>query len=257
MFRFQVHADPPSDFRFEAREDDVPVGVVWARLRPGGVAELSGLTVDETRRRRGVGLALLQAAEAALRSTDVTRLEAWYDGDRTDVDRLLSRAGWKRDVGIFWARGTSQVLAAPWMQVSLQPDDAPFAWSELTDAEADGLREQSWYPDYLSPFPEEAVEPLNSLGLRRGGRVVGWVLTHRLDADTIRYTRLCVHPDHRTRGRGIALLGASIRRQIEAGVKYGFFGVRSENRPMVRFLHGRMLEHLEEVKESRLATRSL
>jgi hypothetical protein len=75
-----------------------------------------------------------------------------------------------------------------------------FPWVELRPEErADILTRQraaEWYPETLSPFPEEErIEPVSSLGLRFHGQVVGWCITHRMKPDTIRFFRLFIRRD--------------------------------------------------------------
>lgn len=82
---------------------------------------------------------------------------------------------------------------APWLNKNYRfsPSFTFFPWQEITPEERLNLQKQQetslWIPDELSPFKhEENLEPLNSLGLRYEGEVVGWVITHRLSPDTIR-----------------------------------------------------------------------
>ncbi|NET42698.1 hypothetical protein [Okeania sp. SIO2B3] len=46
------------------------------------------------------------------------------------------------------------------------------------------------YPTSLSPFGNTPAEPLNSLGLRYETQLVGWMVTHRVATDAIRYSTM-------------------------------------------------------------------
>jgi GNAT superfamily N-acetyltransferase len=84
---------------------DPAVGVAVLTLRPnvwqqGPVALLDELYVVPTQRRRGIGAALLGAAEARVRERGAALLEINVDGDDTDARRFYERHGYcNRDPG--------------------------------------------------------------------------------------------------------------------------------------------------------------
>jgi hypothetical protein len=62
----------------------------------------------------------------------------------------------------------------------------------------------------LSPFAQaELLEPRNSLALLRDGEVVGWMINHRIDDHTVRYTRLFVVDELQGSGLGMLLAFSS------------------------------------------------
>ncbi len=104
----------------------------------------------------------------------------------------------------------------------------------------------------FNPFLEEdKLEPLNSLGLRYQNRVVGWVITHRIAPDTIRYTQMFVYPDTQPLSRSILLLAKAIQLQVEAKqATKGTFRVDMDNKPMVKFVYRRLAPYLDEIRKA-------
>ena len=83
-------------------------------------------------------------------------------------------------------------------------------------------------------------------------QVSGWVITHRIAADTVRYTSLFVRKELRTRNCGLLLLTESILRQRDLiGIdSFGVFGVYFDNKSMIRFLKRSMAPYLDSVRET-------
>lgn len=80
--------------------EDPPVGVALLTLRPnvwydGPVALLDELYVAPARRSRGLGTALLRAAEEATRHRGGELLEINVDGDDVDARRFYERHGYR------------------------------------------------------------------------------------------------------------------------------------------------------------------
>lgn len=80
------------------------------------------------------------------------------------------------------------------------------------------LHQDPLFPKELSllekcPFP---LEPLTSFILRKDGILTGWLATHRINEDWIRYTNLFVDETRCRKGIGIFLMGEAIRRHCTA-----------------------------------------
>jgi hypothetical protein len=62
-------------------------------------------------------------------------------------------------------------------------------------------------PFNLSPFRlSHQFEPLNSLGIRKGGKVVGWLINHRIDSFTIQYSSIFVKAELQSQGLVLPLI---------------------------------------------------
>jgi GNAT superfamily N-acetyltransferase len=254
-------AEAEHELNLIALDGEQLVGVALSK-QDGATIKLQSIIVEESHRRRNVATQLLAALEPHARDRGATRLEAMYESTHASapiLERLFARSSWSWPfAGMFMCRGTKKICEAQWMQASLPASDELFAWSELTDRERSGLHQTApWWEESLGPFPNEPIEPVSSLGLRAGGEVIGWMLTHRMREDTIRYSRLFVREDSRTRARGVALIAEAIWRQVRAGIPYGYFIVRSDNTPMVRLLKRRIAPYLESVREARVAEKLL
>jgi GNAT superfamily N-acetyltransferase len=260
-----------------AAEGDGPLVAIGAR-GPGGPAALvvaeygartraavltSLYTVPE-RRGRGLATRLLARLEAVLAARGCLELRVLYEraaGAPSTADRLLARRGFPPAAvrGLVGRCQGRDLRAAPWVERAVLPAAfEAFPWVDLAPAERDGLREREsrapWYPSVLSPFTDERrLEPLNSLGLRHRGEVVGWQINHRIAPDTIRYTAMFVRDDLQPFGLAIPLMAEAIRRHVDEGppgVDRATFVVPAEAAAMRRFVERRMRPYLSSVTDS-------
>ena len=131
-----------------------------------------------------------------------------------------------------------------------------FPWSQLTDADKKQI-ETLDYPASLSPFGNTPAEPINSLGLRYDSQLVGWMVTHRVATDAIRYSTMFVDKRFQRLGRAISLLSQSILRQVESTVPYCVFAVAQDNPAMLQFVDKHLEPYLTEVTHSYVALKQL
>ncbi len=247
------------------------IGLALAEVRPAGdLARVLSLFVAPEHRRRGVGDTLLAHLEHALAREGCTEVMLAYRSDWPSVpaiERLLQRHGWTppQTRMLICKASTERIVEAPWLdRASLPAGFTLFPWSELTPQEREAIQRrqetEGWYPPVLTPFQEEErLEPLNSVGLRYKGRVVGWMITHRTAPDTIQYTSLFVEPELQGQGRALPLLAEAIRRQVAVGdeVPYGIFQVEAENEVMIKFVNRYLRPYLISLAELRRSRKSL
>lgn len=247
-----------------------PVALILAHgAESKTTAEIVSLYVRRDHRGRGLSRALMGGMERLLSRQGYQRVQLAYRSDwpaRPIVERRLMQFQWNPPVtnlslGKFDVGSSAEAwLAAPMNKVKLHPDFEILPWSELADSDLQSLQidQPGDYPEELAPLEEpECIEPLNSLALRHRGRIIGWIITHRLDAQTIQYTRLHVDPPYQRLGRGLPLLAAAIRKQIEWGIPFGVFQVRSDNPRMQRLIQRRLRPFLFTWTESRRSEKSL
>ncbi|NEQ87396.1 MAG: hypothetical protein F6K26_47470 [Moorea sp. SIO2I5] len=136
-----------------------------------------------------------------------------------------------------------------------------FPWVEITQAERKRIEEQQqqpWiHPDLVPWKYEKELEPLNSLGLRYQGQVVGWVITHRITPDTIRYSSMFVRDDLQKMARGMALVVNAIQRQAQVNIPKYVFSVKKTNTAMSNFVKKHMSPYLTSFEESRGSFKTL
>lgn len=101
-----------------------------------------------------------------------------------------------------------------------------------------------------NPFQEESqIEPSNSVGSRHRGNVVGWLITHQITGNTIRYTQMYVDPRSQLPRCNMLLLAKAIQLQVKhAPNTKATVQIDIDNTSMIRFLHRRLKPYLDEVR---------
>jgi len=263
--RWQTQPQQGELFGVSAAIEGSLVGLAIAELQadlpesqsPPRSAELLSLFVLPECRQQGIGSKLVQHLEASLRQNGAEALRVSYQATaltQAALEPLLHQQGWQPPESTFLLGETTgdRIAEAPWLAgYPLPTNFTVFPWQELTQVEATALRQQS-YPESLSPWTNDArIEPLNSLGLRYEGRVIGWMLTHRVAADTIRYSTLYVMPPYQKLGRAVALLALAVKRQLQSNVPSYKFAVAADNTLMQRFVHRRLQPYLSQTTTAR------
>lgn len=237
-------------------------GAALAEIQPdAAAAEVISLFVAPDCRRRGVGGRLLGDLEQAVARKGCRAVHLTFRSDwkaREVIEKLLEKHGWSAPqvVRVIGKSNAQTVGGWPWLnRLKLPEAYTIFPWTELTQRERRSIEErqerEEWFPRVLTPFQEEQrLEPINSIGLRHDGRVVGWMITHRTTPDTIQYTSLFVDAGIQGLGRGIALVAEAINRQIRSGVAYGIFMADVKNERMVNFARRRLRPYLLSLVES-------
>jgi GNAT superfamily N-acetyltransferase len=203
-----------------------PQGLALAGLPPPGAGEdprLLSLYVQPAARRQGVGTALLEHLQGALGERGYARVTTSYIAGRPSIpflERALARAGWEppsiRALNLRFSR--DEARRVPWFQkYELGPGFETFPWADLGAAERQRLRrsqeETGWIAKDLEPWRHDAgIEPFLSLGLKRHGEVVGWVLYHAIAADTVRMTCVYVRRDLQRLGKILPVFSESLDR---------------------------------------------
>lgn len=235
----------------------------------GAVAQLLSLAVLPGHRGRGLGAALVAAAEDLARDAGASSLEgayrtSWRSG--AAIEAVLRSRGWsppktrmvlaRGETG--FARGLLRT-AAP----ELPPEAELFTWDELSPGERDRIvvqqRRDPWYPEILTPFQEEPrLEPTISVGLRWRGEVAGWMVCHRVAFDTLQYSAFFLREDLRGRGLGWALLREAVRRRLaDPDLRYAILAVDARNNRMLDLVRGRLEPYLARTSELRVSRKRL
>lgn len=245
------------------------VGLAIAELKPSpeakvSVAELLSLFVLPECRQKGIGTRLVQHLEAALANQNCTQVQVNYrvtELTQRALEPMFSHRHWAAPEVTFLLGKTSmaELAKAPWVHKTHLPQRFTiFPWTELTEAQKQQMQQTLNYPTALNPFGRDSrIESLNSLALREGTEVVGWMLTHRVAPDTIRYSTMFVAPRLQRLGRGVALMAEAIKRQINSPVPYCAWSVAADNLPMMKFLQRRLAPYTPYLGESRQSTKLL
>ena len=202
------------------------------------MAQLYSLYIQETMRRRGWGGKLLRESMSRLKKREIERIECEYRTDGTfEVawEKLLAGTGWQ--VPILYLkryRFLCNDFSPHWLKYVQRPIQGleTFLWKERSEADesaADWMMEPGHVSSLLSPFDQLShQESLNSLGARLQGRLVGWMITHRVDADTIRYSSLFFDHHIACSGYGLILLAEAIRLQLATNIPFGLCEINLE-----------------------------
>lgn len=232
--------------------------------QPSLSASIISCYVAPNHRHQSIGTTLIGNLEKELKKVGCQRVEISYKSSELTalaLEPLLKNKGWlPPETTFLLAQTTTQKIAeAPWLHKYPLPDSfTVFPWSEITAHERQAILQQGEYPNPLNPFSDESrIEPLNSLGLCHNGEVIGWMITHRVAPNTIRYSSLFVRKKYQKLGRGISLLAASIKLQIDSEIENGTFSVAADNEPMLSFLNRHLRPYLTGIGSSRIAVKLL
>lgn len=198
-----------------------PIGLALAKVQPENTTEILSLFVKPNYRNQGVGTALLDALHKELALQGCRQLDIVYmtSASSPALENILQKSGWstpepRRLICNF---NCQSLLHLPWVQ---KPHRLPkgfnvFYWKDLKQQQRHSLttpEANTWIPEDLHPFRyEEDFDPASSLGIGHQGKVVGWMLNHRISEDTVRFSSSYTSPSLQRRGRIIRLYAESIK----------------------------------------------
>ena len=242
-----------------------PIGLALAEIKPesdGISAKVLSLFVKERYRNSGIGAALMAKLEAKLLAKGCDKVELVYMSGKPStiaLEKVLTKLNWGKSQSrmLVCKSTTDKIATAPWLQkYKLTSAYTLLPWIDLVPRDRRKIyqrqQEQEWYPETLNPFNNvDRLEPLNSLCLLYHGDVIGWMITHRIDPNTIRYTSLFIRKDLQKVGRAIPILANAIKRQVNSEVVKGIWTVAMDNEPMVQFVKRRLSPYLTSLTETK------
>ena len=232
-------------------------------------AELLSVFVSPQWRQHGVATELVRRLEQELGGVGVASIEAVYMTGKPSiaaVERLFARLEWSAPtVRTITVRFTpEEARATPWFGRKLLPRGAEiFEWARVTADEMERLKISNlaspWIAEGLEPWAHSALgfEPASSVGLRVGGEIAGWVINHRIWADTVRFTCSFMRPDLARRAAILPLYTASIERVEAAGYRNCTFITPVKYEGMVDFILNRCAKWVNYVGETRRVDKRL
>ncbi len=245
-----------------------PLGFGLAKCSPGSaLGDVLSLFVEPNYQRRGIGAKLLELLETGLAAVGCREARIGYFSPAPSlsaVERILEKRGWgPPKVRMLSVEiGSAIAREASWVQNVRTPAGFEiFSWNELLlrDHRAlEAIRETA--PDTLWPFREDVrPDPTCSVGLRRNGEVIGWMIVHWAGGHRLVFASLFVRAPWRRSALNLALLTEAIRR---AYAHYGeaataLVEVQIENAPMRRLLERKLLPFAVRKVELRQAMKRL
>lgn len=204
--------------------NDKPVGLALA-TEISSLASLKSLYVDEKYRQMGIGTELMMALEKEFRLKGCIVISMTYESNIKhfkEFEKILQGCNWKTPIPFmnrYFYKGAD--FNPPWItkDYNFPKELIVFPWSQLTPPGRKELlrREEQWnFPAVISPFlDEEHLEYSNSFGIKKEDEIIGWVITHRLNKSTIRYSSLYIQPEYQFQGISIFLLIKAMKTQKE------------------------------------------
>jgi GNAT superfamily N-acetyltransferase len=241
-----------------ALDDDVPVGLAFG-LGENELFELMSVYVTPLLRRQGIGRRLLAAVERYFCEADYKR--AWHHftvpADDPGAARFLLRCGWSKPVvrQVVCTTDLTHASGAPWLASRIIPSGySIIRWRSLGNRERAAMRARQAREvdlgagasttslELLDPFLyEKDCQPETSLALLKGDEVVGWLITHRFDSETIRVTCANIWPELRRGALMLPLIRELVQRQArETSFTRIIWATPVSMREMVLFEHYRM-----------------
>lgn len=235
---------------FGAWAEDRPAGLLLAEVnRADNTVELLSIATRRDCRRRGIASSLLDTLANSLEAEPYSRLVTSFTQaaeKEAAIAPLLRRRGWAEPVlkMTLFDLAVEAVFTSSWVEsVTNGParfDIRPFGPQISPDLEAVSL--ESWVPPELAPAKHmhqgldgAAILTPVSFAYYEDDSVAGWHFSHRLDAETIRFSVSYVRPDAQ---RDLALLELWYKAALgarELGYARIKFGVAVHHRKMLSF----------------------
>jgi GNAT superfamily N-acetyltransferase len=252
-----------------ARMGDRPVGLALAQMPTADepAAEVLSIYVAPDLRGQGIATALVQGLEEELANRGIPCILGVYMTSLPTVpalERISVKRGFTEPV-----RRTIVVRATPeeaattlWYRRARMPADSTiFPWTELTPDERETMQrtqaESGWIHPDLEPWRfDNGFDPQSSVGMRRDGAVVGWVINHRIAPNMVRFTVSFIRGDLARRGGIFPLYVASLERLRGTGATCTFV-TASQFESMTKFVIKRCAPFVSFVGETRGVTKDL
>lgn len=205
---------------FVAFVDDEPIGLIACfAYTHAKEALLSSFFVLLKFQNQGIGTHLMGHLLSTLKEQGVHLLYFNYPAPAPNLESILATTGWKNPGLLTRRYFYDQYSFHPdWFfsPFPLLPDEYTlFHWSDVEPEELEMAKrweqsnpQLSLYSFNDSKFP---LDSLTSLGLRKNGKLAGWMINHRLEPKLLRYSSFYLLPEIRGLGPGIYLLKESIR----------------------------------------------
>lgn len=250
-------------FNFVALSQGRPVGllvaVYWDLIQQ---AELISLYVDKHYRNRKIATRLLSQLEQNLQAKGCKLLAHTYLTQQPltcHLEALFQKQGWDLPyLFIVRCHFNAAEFHPSWLdkQHPLPADTELFFWKNLLQEEREKLLHllsQGGFPKSISPFHEEqTIEPCNSLGLKKNGKIIGWVITNRTASDTIQYSSLYIEHKYRLIGYSMRLLATScqIHKQHSVEIPKAVLNLNlyQVTDSWIRFIKKRLVPHTTKIE---------
>lgn len=263
-----AQAFPGTARAIAVRTSDDVAGLAVSLPGPNGQFELLSLYIAPFFRRLGWGSSLLRSVEDDFHELGYSLGVHFMNVETNDQAhvRFCMASGWSKPLVTKLVCRSTLALAfqTPWLVEAELPKRYRIVdWYGLDESARAGVKADvgRWIPRELDPFEHETdCEPSTSVALTDvgSGAVLGFVITHRLDAQTLRWTCSYLAPHLQSSGLMCALWLETARRQSRQDglVDFCFTAAISEPR-MARFAFRRMKPWLSELSYGCTTTKNV
>jgi GNAT superfamily N-acetyltransferase len=197
-----------------AFQDEKPVGLLVATGEYTPI--LKSIYVVKEMRHLGIGMKLMSAFEDELKKLKSIVVTTIYSNDLPEAayfEKLLFKCDWKTPVPLiyrYYFKGADFNPSWIFKSYELPQNISIIPWKSLKSEEINELKireDHLSFPPEVSPFlNEKNIELGNSLCLKMNEKIIGWIITHRFNETTIRYSALYIEPEYKFSGFSIILL---------------------------------------------------
>jgi len=248
------------------------VGIALTAYRPFmQCATLLSLPLNVSSHDQTLSLSLLTSLENDLRQKKCLIFSYTYSSNAPEaaqIESLFQHAGWPPPQPFLVRYHLESAHFSPawfehYRQTSLPEDFTLFHWEDLTPSQKEYLHQQEMQnsiPDGVSPFYyENTIEHLNSFGVGHQGKVIGWMITHRINPETLSYSSFYIHPDYRNSIIPLHLLATAIDKQIKSDIPKAFveFNLSQVDHKWISFAKKRLAPYTTSVERLYEVTRTL
>ncbi|WP_291724382.1 TIGR03032 family protein [Bernardetia sp.] len=248
------------------------VGCLILEALPNGVGKVLSWYIIPPYRSLGIGKELLIKAQNIAKKVKLQGLAMDYVSDWTQkdvIEAIIDKQKWEKPIVklSLCKASNDSINTAPWLK-KLPPLPLNMEigmWKDVTEVEKKVILEkkkkQDWYPEIVSPFQSPHLISLDtSVVLRREGKIVGWIITHKIKEDTIEFTGSFV--DFKSLGLQkksllIHLISKAVNCFLDAGYKYGIWQIPQDHNTMFRFTDKFLKPYLISFTEQKVAYKPL
>jgi len=269
-FRCYLYSKNPNNLilhyiALAAVENEKPLGLLLATATESFyIAKIHSLYVEETKEQLLISAHLMSYLEQELKKTSCIMIQMFYLSDSQDLMKpLLQKLHWMDPFPIasrYLFEG--KIFQPSWLYKKYRypADIFSLPWQTLSENEKKELlrqKNQSRFPAEISPFLNETdIEPLNSLVLKKNEEIIGWMITHRINPLTIRYSALYILPKYQFTSLSTKLLIDAIqiqKRAIDEGhpALYAEFDVKDteeETNNWKNFIKRRLAPYAQKIR---------
>lgn len=210
-----------------------PIGLLLAQFNPIlRLADMYSLYVLEAYRNKHAANEMIALLEKELIVERCLVISYSYVTDTpttSSLEHLLQELHWAKPKPFkIYCEFDAETFHPAWYEhAGTLPDGfTEFLWEELTEEDKHKLsfqETQGVFPVEVSPFnsTNSDFDSMTSLGMRYEGEVIGWMITHRTDSNTLAYTALFIQKEYQKQPVAIHMLANAIKRQVTGGIRWG------------------------------------